>query len=95
MAMLQQIPATLDLFIEEGDTVPFTVKFNGIDVTGFTFDALIAGVQMIVEVIDAPHGEIKITIPSSTAIKNNSLWRLKWTVNGVRRTVVKGKVFLQ
>jgi hypothetical protein len=95
MAMLQQIPAVMDLFIEEGDTVPFTVKFNGIDITGFTFDAVISGIPMIVEVLDAPHGELKITIPSSTAIKHQSLWRLKWTVNGVLRTVIKGKVFLQ
>jgi hypothetical protein len=56
---------------------------------------VISGIPMIVEVLDAPHGELKITIPSSTAIKHQSLWRLKWTVNGVLRTVIKGKVFLQ
>lgn len=48
MAVFQQIPGVLDLKICQGDEVNFTVVFNGLNLTGYTFSSQVYVVKQTV-----------------------------------------------
>jgi hypothetical protein len=104
MALVEQVPANVDVVIVQGDTwaQSFLFSEDGVptDVSGWTVAAQIrttadaaTDVDLTVSMAEAADGYITVTLSAanSATLEQENVWDMQRTLSGAVRTLISGK----
>jgi len=96
MAQYIQRPGKLDILIERGDDVRFTIK-SSIDLSGYTLAAKSGSTTLSISATEGmPAGyyyDITITKAQTAVLASGSVWELSWDDTATKhRKAAKGRI---